>query len=109
MTVITSICQIIMLKEIIDLKDGTQNGSRWTVSCTIIIFLRLDRSQDFLDDPRSRANSCIHELQFTLLGPITCLTLLVPETKIADFANSINPDEIEHNQPPHLDPHCFPH
>ena len=31
------------------------------------------------------------------------LTLLVPETKIAEFANSIDPDEVAHNEPPHLD------
>ena len=31
------------------------------------------------------------------------LTLSVPETKIAEFANSIDLDEVAHNEPPHLD------
>ena len=36
------------------------------------------------------------------------LTLSVPKTKIAEFANSINFDEVAHNEPPHLDLHCLP-
>ena len=36
------------------------------------------------------------------------LTLYVPETKIAEFANSLDLDEVAHNEPPHLDLHCFP-
>ena len=27
--------------------------------------------------------------------------------KIANFANSIDPDEAAHNEPPHLDLHCL--
>ena len=29
-------------------------------------------------------------------------------TKIAEFANSIDLDEVAHNEPPHLDLHCLP-
>ena len=29
-------------------------------------------------------------------------------TKIAQFANSVDLDEVAHNEPPHLDLHCFP-
>ena len=36
------------------------------------------------------------------------LTLSVPETNIADFANSVDLDEVAHNEPPHLDLHCLP-
>ena len=36
------------------------------------------------------------------------LTLSVPETKIAEFANSADLDEVAHNEPPHLDLHCLP-
>ena len=32
---------------------------------------------------------------------------LAPETKIAKFANSGDPDEVAHNEPPHLDLHCL--
>ena len=28
--------------------------------------------------------------------------------KTTAFANSIDPDEVAHNEPPHLDLHCFP-
>ena len=30
------------------------------------------------------------------------------ETKIDKFANSVDPDEVAHNEPPHLDLHCLP-
>ena len=36
------------------------------------------------------------------------LTLEVPETKKVAFANSVNLDEVAHNEPPHLDLHCLP-
>ena len=36
------------------------------------------------------------------------LTLPVPETKIAEFANSIDLYEVAHNEPPHLGLHCLP-
>ena len=28
--------------------------------------------------------------------------------KIAEFANSVDPDEVAHYEPPHLDLHCLP-
>ena len=37
----------------------------------------------------------------------TLLTLSVPETKIAEFANSVDLDEVAHNEPPHPDLHCL--
>ena len=39
---------------------------------------------------------------------IVCLTFQVPEMKIAEFANSVDLDEVVHNEPPHLDLHCLP-
>ena len=36
------------------------------------------------------------------------LTLLLPYTKIAKFANSVDLDEVAHHEPPHLDLHCLP-
>ena len=36
------------------------------------------------------------------------LTLYVPETKIAEFANSVDLDEVAHNEPPHQELHCLP-
>ena len=36
------------------------------------------------------------------------LTLELLETKIAQFENSVDLDEVAHNEPPHLDLHCLP-
>ena len=36
------------------------------------------------------------------------LTLSVPETKIFEFANSVDLDEVAQDEPPHLDLHCLP-
>ena len=36
------------------------------------------------------------------------LTLYLPVTKIAEFANSVDLDEVAHHEPPHLDRHCLP-
>ena len=36
------------------------------------------------------------------------LTFNTPRMKIAEFANSVDPDEVAHNEPPHLDLHCLP-
>ena len=32
----------------------------------------------------------------------------VPETKIAEFANSVDLDEVAHDEPPHQDLHYLP-
>ena len=49
----------------------------------------------------SHAASATDEPQW-LIG----LTLSVPETKIAEFANSVDLDEVAHNEPAHQDLHC---
>ena len=36
-----------------------------------------------------------------------CLTFYVLETKIAEFANIVELDEVAHDEPPHLDLHCL--
>ena len=36
------------------------------------------------------------------------LTLKLPVTKIAEFANSVDLDEVAHNEPPHQDLHGLP-
>ena len=36
------------------------------------------------------------------------LTYNSPKMKILEFANSIDPDEVAHDEPPHLDLHCLP-
>ena len=42
------------------------------------------------------------------LYQVKLLTLYLPVTKIAEFANSVDLDEVAHNEPPHLDLHCLP-
>ena len=39
---------------------------------------------------------------------VSCLTLYLPETKIAAFANSVDLTEVAHDEPPHLDLHSLP-
>ena len=29
--------------------------------------------------------------------------------KILEFANSVDPDEVAHSEPPHMDLHCLPY
>ena len=36
------------------------------------------------------------------------LTLQVPDSKIAEIANSVDLDEAAHNEPPHLNLHFLP-
>ena len=38
---------------------------------------------------------------------VRVLTLSVPETNIAEFAKSVDLDEVAHNEPPHLELHCL--
>ena len=39
---------------------------------------------------------------------LSVLTLSVPETKTAECANSVDLDEVAHDEPPHLGLHCLP-
>ena len=43
-------------------------------------------------------------------GPVVkgVLTLKAPKFKIVESANSVDPDEVAHNEPPHLDLLCLP-
>ena len=38
---------------------------------------------------------------------MTQLTLSLPQTKISEFANRVDLDEVAHNEPPYLDVHCL--
>ena len=38
----------------------------------------------------------------------TYIKCMISVTKIAEFANSVDLDEVAHNEPPHLDLHCLP-
>ena len=54
-------------------------------------------------------DSCIQAMSMSSLGQ-ECVyeLLLLPETKIAKFANRVDLDEVAHDEPPHLDLHCLP-
>ena len=43
-----------------------------------------------------------------LLTWLNHLTLYLTVTKAAEFANSVDLDEVAHYEPPHLDLHCLP-
>ena len=49
-----------------------------------------------------------HNIKYSSTQVSKDLTLTVPETKTAEFANSIDVDEVAHHEPPHLDLHCLP-
>ena len=39
---------------------------------------------------------------------IRACTVCSREMKKAEFANKVDPDEVAHSEPPHLDLHCLP-
>ena len=44
----------------------------------------------------------------TIINAQNRLTLKAPNTTIAEFANTADPDETAHNEPSHLDLQCLP-
>ena len=42
------------------------------------------------------------------LLPLAVALTLLAETNLAEFANSVDLDEVAHYEPPHLDLHCLP-
>ena len=54
----------------------------------------------------SNLSSCHIECD-PCLKEVVILSLSVAETKIAEFSNSVDLDEVAHNEPPHLDLHCL--
>ena len=60
--------------------------------------------------PATTAKSLLKPLKEeirSLKSEFLFLTLQVPEIKIAEFANSVDPDKLAHNEPPQLDLHCL--
>ena len=49
---------------------------------------------------------CIYLLVLVQVEEVQVLNS-VPETKIADFANSVDLDEVATHEPPHQDLHCL--
>ena len=43
-----------------------------------------------------------------ILLTLAYLTCNAPNTTIAEFANTVDPDEMAHNEPSHLDLQCLP-
>ena len=41
-------------------------------------------------------------------GALSSVNSCRSETKIAEFENSLDLDEVAHDEPPHLDLHCLP-
>ena len=42
-----------------------------------------------------------------IIPTVFILTLEIPVTKTAGVANSLDLDEVAHDEPPHLDLHCL--
>ena len=53
-------------------------------------------------------NRCSSHCTSTVMRDYPSRLLQVPEAKIAEFANSVDLDEVAHNEPPHLDLHWLP-
>ena len=51
---------------------------------------------------------CIRNDMNFILPVNPTLTCKVPNTTIAKFANTADPDETAHNEPSHLDLQCLP-
>ena len=60
-----------------------------------------DRSDMTLDVYRGRKAT----MQCNIIIPST---LKLPVTKVAEFPNSVDLDEVAHNEPPHQVVHCLP-
>ena len=54
--------------------------------------------------------TCLRRLSADDAGSqrVKVLTLKAPNTTIAEFANTVDPDEMAHNEPSHLDLQCLP-
>ena len=99
--------------------DERTNGQKLACLCLPAkagVTKRGRRNESMLPDRISNPGPLTYEsgaLLIALLGPAYCireivLTLQVLETKTAEFANSIDPDEVAHNEPLHQDLHCLP-
>ena len=50
----------------------------------------------------------LYDIISLMLAVTFTFNSLLPVTKIAEFANSVDLDEVAHYEPPHLDLHCLP-
>ena len=41
-------------------------------------------------------------------GTLLFFTLILPKMKTIEFADSVDPGEVAHHEPPHLDLRCLP-
>ena len=81
-------------------------GNAWQASCPVhgqVLFFYLSWCSNFR----------IRILYSTSIGSYWLLTIFVDNSlstrdKIAEFANSVDLDEVAHNEPPHLDLLCLP-
>ena len=57
---------------------------------------------------KKKKNMKTSQQNFNKAGISKPLTLYLPEMKIAEFANSVDLDEVAHDEPPHLHLHSLP-
>ena len=68
------------------------------------------RRKEKKKNKKKKSQSCKSSVMLLPFIPFICFVpfLKVPETKIGEFANSVDLDEVAHDEPPHLDLHCLP-
>ena len=54
------------------------------------------------------SSKCFLEWYLKFSKGVNLNSFLQPETKIAEFTNRVDLDEVAHIEPPHLDQHCLP-
>ena len=67
-------------------------------------------SRDWLFNLRVNAIFCSVSNAMNNWAQFAVVSYLInnmPNMKIVEFANSENTDEVAHNEPPNLGPHCF--
>ena len=77
-----------------------RRNDRRTLYATFFLFLQFEKKNHVMMISSSGLFVCT-------LCP-KCSTLKLPETKLAEFANSVDLDEVAHHEPPHLDLHYLP-
>ena len=87
-----------------------QVSTKWTSGCEVWIKNSISKSHSLapLGKPcDARAVALSMDIKNVYTSPMK-LIFMVPKMEKINIANSVDPDEVAHNEPPHLDLHCLP-